>query len=104
MDCCEWPALPPWAVVKSVQRQGSVSMSMAHISSREHGDVCGPGSFWEPHRCSEAVHSLPCPSLDAACWRAGPISHRLQNSEVGLCASPQKHSGAGPGGGGACKC
>ena len=55
LACCEWPNLPIGDIVRSqpklllktmsisvpIQPQGSVSMSMAHITTREHGDVPG---------------------------------------------------------------
>ena len=56
--CCEWPALLFGAIMKSqpelqlkamsgsvaVEQQKSVSISMAHITPREHGDTPSWGS------------------------------------------------------------
>jgi hypothetical protein len=87
-----WVASPAiWVMVRSqpellqramsesvaMQQQGSVSMSIAHIITREHVDVLCWGSRWGPHACltARALSSSVYPSLDAAWWRAGSISH-----------------------------
>lgn len=60
---CEWAALPPVAMASSqsklplratsgsitIQQQGS--LSRAHITTKEHGDIPG----WEPSGCPGAV-------------------------------------------------
>jgi len=60
---CEWPALPPGAMVRSYLKlllramAESVAMqwlglvSMVHITTREHGNVPGQDSHWELHGC-----------------------------------------------------
>ena len=35
---------------------------MAHITTREHGDVPGGGSYWGPRGCPGAVQNWPHPS------------------------------------------
>lgn len=77
--------LPLRAMYESVaiQWQGSVSMSVAHVTNREHGDV--PGSHRGTTGCPGAVQNWPPPltaygtleslphfSLAAALGRAGP--------------------------------
>lgn len=40
----------------TMQQQESVLVSMAHFTTREHGDICGHGSCWELSRsCAELV-------------------------------------------------
>lgn len=87
--CCEWSVLPPKATVKSqsvlplkamsafaaIQQKGMVVKSMAHMTIRDHGGVPGLNSCQEPHRCLRAVQNWSCPSLPAALWRVGLISH-----------------------------
>lgn len=75
--------VPAWAGVKtmarSMQRQGSVLMSMVHIPTTEHRDAPGPGSHREPHSCRGTVHNWPHSSLSVALWKAGPILHLWQH-------------------------
>lgn len=63
----------------TMQQQGSVLMSVAHITTRKHGDILGCRG---PHVCSGAVQNCPCPSLAVALWRAGHISHHQQHQRV----------------------
>jgi hypothetical protein len=63
--CCEWPVLPPGAMVMSepelplrvmsesvaIPWQGLVPMSVAHITTRQDGDVPCQDSHWEPCGC-----------------------------------------------------
>lgn len=60
------------------QQQGPVSMSMAHIPTRDHVDISGLGYHLGPH--SGAVQSWHCHSLAAAFRRANSTSHQLQHS------------------------
>lgn len=45
------------------QHQGQMSMSVAHIITREHEAVPGQSNRLEPNRHSAAVWNRPCPSL-----------------------------------------
>lgn len=56
----------------AIQWQGSMSMLVAHVTTREHGAVPGKGSRQGPRGRPGAVSSLPCPSLGLTLWRAGP--------------------------------
>jgi hypothetical protein len=78
-----------------LQWQGSVLMP-----TREHGDVPGRGSRWGTRGCPEAVQNWPRPSVDAALWRAAPISHRRQHlgEQALYCVLPRQHSGVDSGG------
>lgn len=58
----------------AMQQQGSVVMSVTHITSEEHADVPGPC------RSPNSVPSWPGTSLVAAFWRAGPIDHCLHDA------------------------
>lgn len=60
----EVPILATWRTMvesKAIKCQGSVSTSLAHITSREDGDVSGLDKFWGPHGWPGAVHNWPCP-------------------------------------------
>lgn len=61
------PKLPLKTMSESVttQRLGFVWMFVAHITTREDGDVPGQGSCQGPQGCPGAVQNWPCPSLDA---------------------------------------
>lgn len=102
--CCEWPALPPGAMVRSppalplraksgsvaMQGQGSVSMSEACTTTGERGDIPGQDSHLGSHGCSGAVQNKlrPSPSLEAA----------LVGMRDWALHLAQAHSGAGLGG------
>ena len=58
-----------------MQQQGVVSMSMDHITTRDHVDIPGLGSHLRPRRCPRAGQNWPHPLLDTALWRAGPAPH-----------------------------
>lgn len=85
----------PWAMSASVamQLQGSVLISMAHITTREHGDIRSRGSYWGPCGRPGAVQSCLHPSLAVALWRVGFISLTVK----GPCTSPREHHGVGAG-------
>lgn len=83
----------------AMQYQGSVSISMACITIRDHADIPGLGCHClGPWRYPRAVQSWPCHSLAVALWKAGPTSHQLQHSGEWALVSAWQHSGAGPGG------
>jgi hypothetical protein len=77
--CGEVPALAPAEchvfVFMATKQRGLVSMSVAQITSREHGEVSGQGSRSGPRGCPGAVQNWPRSSLAMALWRAGPIYH-----------------------------
>lgn len=72
---------------------GSVLISMAHITTREHGDIRGRGSYWGPCGRPGVVQSCLHLSLAVALWRVGFISLTVK----GPCTSPREHHGVGPG-------
>lgn len=77
VDCCELPAPPPGAMMDEVRAQAAakdhvwvrgytvagvgVLMPIAHITTRERGNIPGKGSRG------------PCPSLAVALGRAGTL-------------------------------
>lgn len=70
VSCCEWLAPPPGTMVRAqsrlllrgIDRPRSVSMSMAHITAKEHGDVhhwsCCRGCPRDLQRAGPAPHWL----------------------------------------------
>lgn len=60
-------------------------MSLVRTASRDHVDV---------QRLY--IHNWPCPSLDEALWRVGPISHKLNTLVCGPCTLPEQHSRVAP--------
>lgn len=64
------PMMSLKAISKSItkQCQGFVLMSVAHITTSDHGNVRGLVSCLEPHRCPRTVQNCPCPSLPVALW------------------------------------
>lgn len=105
-SCCEWPALPavarmrsqPMLLLKvitvslSTRQQGSVSMSVAHIITREHDHVDAKGLG----RTGSAPYCL---------WHSEDLAPPLSLStamalrRVRSCTLPRCHSGAGSVGG-----
>lgn len=83
----------------SMQWQRLMSMSTAHITTRNHKDIPDLGNYLGPHGCPVAVQN--CPSLDAVRWKSGLTSYlQLQHwKECGPCTSPGQQSGACPGDG-----
>lgn len=71
----------------AAQLQGSVSMSVAYITTREHGDVPGVGSAGNHMDIQGgAVHDWSCSSLDLMLWKTGPASPQQQHyEEQALC-------------------
>lgn len=71
--CCEEPALPPWAMMQpqpmlplrvtsgfiAMQLLGSLSMPVAHITTKNHADFPGLGCCLGPHWCPRVVQSRP---------------------------------------------
>lgn len=76
------PVLPLRAMSELVpmQQQGSVSLSSAYITIRDHGDIPGVGSCLGPCSCPRTLQNWPCPTWAAALWRAGPVSQQWQHS------------------------
>lgn len=78
---CEWPALPPEAMVSSgsVTTQWQRLASMAHIATRKHGDVPGwaaTGDHVDVQGLCRTIPAPPPPLLS----HPGLISHLLQHS------------------------
>lgn len=72
--------------VVAMQGQGSMSMPMADITTREHGDVLGWGSYWGQGECPGVVPNWPSLSLVLTHWRAGGTSRPWHPSgELVLC-------------------
>lgn len=92
------PALPPDAMMKCqpmlplravygpvrMQKQGSVSMSVAQTTTKGHADGSGMDSCLGPCPCPRAVQSWPCPSPVTALRRAGPVPHLDSTVELPL--------------------
>lgn len=68
------PMLPLRDMSKSVpiEHQGLASMSMAHITSIEHGDVLAWAVARDHMDGPGAVQNLPCLSLAVVRWRVAP--------------------------------
>lgn len=108
---CEWSAMPPgvmaWSLPKlllrvitefmSMQWQGLVLMSLAHITIKEHGNVPDEGSSRRPLGCPRScikleltltgystLESWPHLSPLATLRRAGPASHPGCTTELAL--------------------
>jgi hypothetical protein len=61
----------------AIQLQGSVLMSIAYVTTREHGDVPDAGSARDHIDIQGgAVHDWPCPLLDLVFWKTDPNSHQ----------------------------
>lgn len=58
------PKLLLRAISESVATQWQGLVSMAHITTREHGNVHGQGSHWGLFGCPGAVHNWSHSSLD----------------------------------------
>ena len=58
-------------------------MSIAHVTTREHGDVPGLGSHQGPLGVPGAVQNWPWPSLAAVLWKAGPTTPQRQLWVIG---------------------
>jgi hypothetical protein len=83
---CRQPPPPPSEAMMTSQpvlqlrtmpegQQGLVSVSVFHVTNRDHRGVPGLGSYLGPHRHSpKAVQNWPHPSLAEALWRTGPTS------------------------------
>lgn len=63
----------------AMQQQGSVSTSMAQITTRNHGDVPDLGSYLEPYTYPRAMQNWPCLPLAVVHSIAGPRSHQQQH-------------------------
>lgn len=85
----------------AMQQQGSVWMSTAHITTRDHRDICPwsrqlPGTTWMSRDCTElGPHVVGCGILerwphlspDAALGRARPVPHPSNRVELVLVGS-----------------
>lgn len=75
------PELPLRPMSESVAMHwlGLVLMSVAHISTREHGDVSSRGVHGGPHEYPEVVHNWPFTSLAVVLWTADLVSDHWQH-------------------------
>ena len=55
-----------------MQQNGSVLMSVVHITTKDRVDISDLGCCLEPHRCTRVVHSWSHFSPSASLWRADP--------------------------------
>ena len=80
--------LPMLAMSRSLamQLQGSVSISIAHITNTVHSAIPGLNSHMGPHISPRVVQSWLQLSMAEVPWRAGPTSHQLQHSsDCAMC-------------------
>lgn len=93
------PVLPLLAMSGSmdIQEQGSMSMFIAHIATKDYAGIPGPGSLLGPRISPRAVQSWPGPSLawlseelvtslSVALRNAGPAPHLGSTVEQTLVA------------------
>lgn len=88
------PELP----LKAMQWQGSVLMFMAYISTGEHKDVPGWGSFWGLPGCPGAMQKWSHPHRMKCSGELGPSLTTDSTQESGPHTSFRQHSRAGPNG------
>lgn len=62
-----------WRASVTMHWQGSVSISMAHITTKDHENIPCQGSRLGASRCQRVMQSWPHPSLAVALGRAGSV-------------------------------
>jgi hypothetical protein len=61
----------------AMKQQGSVLMSMVHITTKDHEGIPDLGCYLWPHWCPRAVQCWSHPSLTSVFWKSGPTSYQL---------------------------
>jgi hypothetical protein len=108
----EWPAPPPEAMMKSqpvlllkamsgsmaLQQQGAVSISVAHITTKDHANALVWPVSWDHIDVQGLCRAGSTPQW---LWHVGELALPLTGCstlESQPCTSPGQHSGADPGG------
>lgn len=74
------------------QQQGSVSMSMTHVTIKVHVDVPGLDCSLRPCRYPRAAQNWPCPSPTESLGRVGPAPCLGSTAELALVMCVMSHT------------